>query len=893
MNGAVLDTVLAESAIQKDFPFDLVVQKKDLVKIGSLKSELGKNIRRLDLAFNSLTSLWGLEQLPNLRVISAYTNNISDLNGLRGLTRLECLRLQQNCVLELVDCFTSMRKLKELRLDHNNLSRIDSYLSNCSSLQTLNLSSNRLVTAEGLAGLQSLQELKLSNNSIRSLLPLRALPFLKELDVSYNKLATLEGLQNLNVLETLHAEFNLITSIKISQTYSRGNKALAPATTAPLSASAASAAAAFKKAEAVPPLSANADVLLGMSSLMDVFLRGNKLKSLEGLGTLGLSIELLDVRDNCLNAGDISINHLFSCKKLTELHMSGNPVSVDSEFCGQLADHLLKQCASFKKFDDQVFVHSQGKGSDKGKKVKAPFRTWDDATSASSVSGAGTFVNDGSTIATFERDDQNDDIHDDEASELYFSENEKEDEEKDGDGYDFNAHNAGLNAPILSLKNLKTPEEIAQMEQSFKSLLGSCKETLFTILLQPDQPFVSKPVFVSSAQPSTIDKREQEERADSVEQAASLFHHSSLEVVSGFRDTIDHRGSLVKGSKLVIDDGGLDQAKQLNDASPPKSHVATAFTFQIKSNVAIDTKGLGIGASVSQLSPESQAELSEKSNSTVTSSKAPRSPLTESRRLAPSTERPLLGSGLTRHGTKIKQRANNGQQIRETDPLVEFLQAKKSQKILLDFAPVEEFPTSPSSQENAPIINYNNHKGGAAAFLTATHSDANLEPGASTLGNVLEDDSSFWVQHQYADVGNSYASSFGRFRPASKLGVAGIDTRFLTKDSATSNSARSLPDVELTDAHAVDFNRVIENIKCQRRFSEPLLMHHQNESAPANVEFCDDLEDDDRSSRTTLRDNRIESAKVLKAFKPKVNNSLAFEELEVKILAHRIKDDRC
>ena len=84
----------------------------------------------------------------------------------------------------------------------------------------------------------------------------------------------------------------------------------------------------------------------------------------------------------------------------------------------------------------------------------------------------------------------------------------------------------------------------------------------------------------------------------------------------------------------------------------------------------------------------------------------------------------------------------------------------------------------------------------------------------------MEDDSSFWVQHQYADEGNSYASGFGRFRPASKLGVAGIDTRFLTKDFASSNSARSLPDVELTDAdaQAVDFNRVIETIKYQRRF---------------------------------------------------------------------------
>ena len=358
---------MAERLMNREFPFDLVAQKQEISRVGNLQSELA-NLRRLDVAFNALTNLWGLEQLPNLRVLSAYCNTIADLSGLQGVPRVESLRLQQNRIVELVDCFTSMRKLKELRLDHNNLSRVESYLSSCSSLQSLNLGSNRLVTLDGLAGLQSLQELRLPNNLIRSLLPLRALPHLKELDVSYNKLASLEGLQNLNALEILHAEYNHITSVQISQTYSRGNKALTPATGSAgggLSSSAAAAAAASKKSAANPP---TPDVVLGMTQLTDVFLRGNKLLTLEGLHTLGVALEILDVRDNQVSATEdqaSTFRHLLCCKRLRELFMQGNPARDTSDpssvsFCNKLTDMLGQHCTMIKVFDDNKFVRIKG-----------------------------------------------------------------------------------------------------------------------------------------------------------------------------------------------------------------------------------------------------------------------------------------------------------------------------------------------------------------------------------------------------------------------------------------------------------------------------------------------------------------------------------------------------
>lgn len=122
----------------------------------------------------------------------------------RRTRRMETLMLQQNGISSFCPAFSSFNKLKELRLDRNQLGSIQ-YLNHCSSLRMLDLSHNHITSLEGLAGLQNLQELRISHNRLTDLKHLRALPSLVELDISYNQIRKLSGLQLLPTIEVLHA----------------------------------------------------------------------------------------------------------------------------------------------------------------------------------------------------------------------------------------------------------------------------------------------------------------------------------------------------------------------------------------------------------------------------------------------------------------------------------------------------------------------------------------------------------------------------------------------------------------------------------------------------------------------------------------------------------------
>jgi Leucine-rich repeat (LRR) protein len=124
--------------------------------------------------------------LVQLRHLSAYSCQITNLDDIKPVKHLESLMLQQNGVDAIPIFFSSLNKLRELRLDRNKLLIIDN-LSSCSSLRTLDISYNSISSLDGIAGLQSLQEFRATNNKITSLKPLRALPSLIELDVAYNE----------------------------------------------------------------------------------------------------------------------------------------------------------------------------------------------------------------------------------------------------------------------------------------------------------------------------------------------------------------------------------------------------------------------------------------------------------------------------------------------------------------------------------------------------------------------------------------------------------------------------------------------------------------------------------------------------------------------------------
>lgn len=223
IDSGVLDIVYASTFLRTEAPNELIIQGKEIETIGNL-SDLS-TLRKLDLSFNNLRSIEGVEKLPQLRYLAAYSCRLTNIADLRSTQRLESLLLQQNGISKIIDAFNSLLKLRELRLDRNKLVCVEN-IQKCTSLRVLDLSWNKISSVEGIAGLQSLQELRISSNLVSSLKPLRALPSLVELDVSNNQLKSLEGIQQLPTLQTIHAEQNIISTIKIPQTYSHQSKKL-------------------------------------------------------------------------------------------------------------------------------------------------------------------------------------------------------------------------------------------------------------------------------------------------------------------------------------------------------------------------------------------------------------------------------------------------------------------------------------------------------------------------------------------------------------------------------------------------------------------------------------------------------------------------------------------
>ena len=67
----------------------------------------------LDLSFNQITVIDGLEQLTQLEDLSLYANEVSKVQNLEKLTKLACLSLGKNKVDQLGDSYTCWACAKE------------------------------------------------------------------------------------------------------------------------------------------------------------------------------------------------------------------------------------------------------------------------------------------------------------------------------------------------------------------------------------------------------------------------------------------------------------------------------------------------------------------------------------------------------------------------------------------------------------------------------------------------------------------------------------------------------------------------------------------------------------------------------------------------------------
>ncbi|XP_023950342.1 toll-like receptor 3 [Bicyclus anynana] len=159
-------------------------------------------ITTIDLSYNSL------ESIPNncfamylrLKYLDLSFNKIEnfDILTFEGIAQLEILKLSNNKILEIGQNFARFMKLKDLSLDHNQLTTLtDVNLRTLISLERLNLSSNMIkhIEDQSLSTLTNLEQLDLSYNKINVVRKTLFKNTIKinDLSLSHNDIENIEG----------------------------------------------------------------------------------------------------------------------------------------------------------------------------------------------------------------------------------------------------------------------------------------------------------------------------------------------------------------------------------------------------------------------------------------------------------------------------------------------------------------------------------------------------------------------------------------------------------------------------------------------------------------------------------------------------------------------------
>ncbi|MEY4902546.1 MAG: hypothetical protein RLZZ292_361 [Bacteroidota bacterium] len=124
----------------------------------------------LDLSFNQIIKIEGLEQLINLKNLSFVHNQIRRIEGLEQLTRLEKLFLNQNRITK-IEGLEQLTNLINLGLTGNEIIKIES-LTQLENLENLWLNRNHIVNIEGLDKLDKLTMVDFNENQIKDISPL-------------------------------------------------------------------------------------------------------------------------------------------------------------------------------------------------------------------------------------------------------------------------------------------------------------------------------------------------------------------------------------------------------------------------------------------------------------------------------------------------------------------------------------------------------------------------------------------------------------------------------------------------------------------------------------------------------------------------------------------------
>ncbi|KXJ95996.1 protein phosphatase 2C [Microdochium bolleyi] len=168
------------------------------------------NIRELDIKYNQLTAIDVISELPKLETLSADHNMVSQFVG--SFERVRTLKLNSNPITKF-ELVGPVQTLKVLNLSNAQLASIDGSFNNMPNLERLVLDRNYFVSLPNQIGsMKRLEHFSIANNSVGELPPeIGCLTELRVLDVRGNNIRKLPmELWWANKLETLNASSNVL-----------------------------------------------------------------------------------------------------------------------------------------------------------------------------------------------------------------------------------------------------------------------------------------------------------------------------------------------------------------------------------------------------------------------------------------------------------------------------------------------------------------------------------------------------------------------------------------------------------------------------------------------------------------------------------------------------------
>ncbi|XP_020633418.3 leucine-rich repeat- and IQ domain-containing protein 1 isoform X1 [Pogona vitticeps] len=272
-------------------------------------------------------SLSTLSQCSKLQFLSLRCCGLLALEGLSNCKDLKYINVEENNI-HMINC-ENLENLCILILNKNNISSLHG-LYGCCNLQNLELSYNKITRIGGLESLKNLQRLVMDHNQLINTKGLSDVPTLIYIDCSFNHLTHIEGIENCGLLQILKLHGNnlnefpsLENHVLLRELYLEDNSI-----------------------STLEKLS-----LYWLPLLRILFLSKNSLLQLAPLFSC-VSLEKLDISNNCLLELKSVIQWLNGCNGLRELSLYGNPMLQEENWrCT-----LLKSLPSLKILNDENVI---------------------------------------------------------------------------------------------------------------------------------------------------------------------------------------------------------------------------------------------------------------------------------------------------------------------------------------------------------------------------------------------------------------------------------------------------------------------------------------------------------------------------------------------------------